>query len=92
MNRQQIFGNHYYYGGAYLLRSLNNQSLALFGRFYAMASYEAGNAWSRQTVPLPRHSASLGIAGSTAIGVVYFGAAVGDRGDRQAFFLLGRFF
>ena len=92
MNRQQIFGNHYYYGGGYLLRSLNNQSLALFGRFYAMASYEAGNAWSRQGVPLPHHSGSLGLAGSTPIGVVFFGAAVGDRGDRQAFFLLGRFF
>lgn len=92
MNRLQIFGNHYYYASTHLLRSLNNESLALFGRFYAMASYEAGNAWSRTGVPLPRHSASLGLAGSTSIGVVYFGAAMGDRGDRQIFFLLGRFF
>jgi NTE family protein len=92
MNRQEIFGNHYYYAGGYLLGRLNTESLALFGHFYAMAGYEAGNAWSRQGVPLPRHSASLGLAGSTSLGVVYFGAAVGDRGDRQAFFLLGRFF
>lgn len=92
MKRQQIFGNHYYYGGGYLLRSLNNQSLSLFGHFYAMAGYEAGNAWSREAVPLPHHSASLGLAGSTSIGLVYFGVAMGDRGDKQAFFLLGRFF
>jgi NTE family protein len=92
MNRQEIFGNHYYYAGGYLLRSLNNQSLALFGHFYAMASYEVGNAWSRQGVPMPRHSGALGLAGGTPIGLVYVGAAVGDRGDRQAFFMLGRFF
>lgn len=92
MNRQQIFGNHYYYAGGSLLRSLNYQSLALFGHFYAVANYEVGNAWSRQSVPLPRHSASLGLAGSTPIGVVFLGGAVGDRGDRQVVFLLGRFF
>jgi len=92
MNRDQIYGNHHYYGGGYLLRSLNNESLALFGRFYAIASYEAGAAWARTGIPLPHHSASLGLAGSTAIGVIYTGVAIGDRGDRQAFLLVGRFF
>ncbi len=90
--RSQLLGSHYYYGGGSLLRSLTNESLAVFGRFYGITSYEFGNAWAGTSWIKPRHSGSIGLMGETAIGMVYFGGALGDRGDRRLFFRLGRFF
>lgn len=90
--RSQLLGSHYYYGGASLLRSLTNESLSVFGRFYGITSYELGNAWTGSTLIRPRHSGSIGLMGETAIGMVYIGGAIGDRGDRRLFFRLGRFF
>jgi len=90
--RSQVIGSHYYYGGGSLLRSLTNESLSVFGRFYALTSYEFGNAWTGSDLIRPRHSGSIGLMGETAIGMVYFGGAIGDRGDRRLFFRLGRFF
>lgn len=92
LGRGRETGNRYYYGGARLLRSLNSQSLGIFGRFYLFAAGEAGNAWRAGTNPLPRYSGSLGLMGETTFGVVYFGGGVGDRGDRRLFFRLGRIF
>lgn len=90
--RSQIIGSHYYYGGASLLRALTNESLSVFGRFYGIASYELGHAWSGPSLVNPRHSGSLGLVGETAIGMFYIGGALGDRGDRRLFFRIGRFF
>lgn len=90
--RSQVLGSHYYYGGGSLLRSLTNESLSVFGRFYGITSYEFGNAWTGSSLIRPRHSGSLGLMGETAIGMVYIGGAIGDRGDRRLFFRLGRFF
>ena len=90
--RAQIPGSHYYYGGASLLRSLTNDSLSVFGRFYGITSYELGNAWTGSSLIRPRHSGSLGLLGETAIGMVYIGGAIGDQGSRRLFFRLGRFF
>lgn len=92
LGRGRETGNRYYYGGTRLLRSLNNQSLGIFGRFYLFAAAESGNAWRSGTSPLPRYSGSLGLMGETTFGVVYFGGGVGDRGDRRMFFRLGRVF
>jgi NTE family protein len=92
LSRSQLIGSNYYYGGGSLLRSLTNESLSVFGRFYAITSYELGNAWTGSESYRPRHSGSLGLMGETAIGMVYFGGAIGDRGDRRLFFRLGRFF
>jgi len=92
LERGQLLGTRQYYGGGYLLRGLTNESLALFGRFYGLVAYEAGNAWSKSPVPLPRHSGAIGLMGETQFGVVFFGAAIGDRGERKIFFRLGRFF
>lgn len=92
LSRSQLLGSHYYFGGASLLRSLTNESLSVFGRFYGVASYELGNAWAGTHFARPRHSGSIGLLGETAIGMIYFGGAIGDRGDRRLFFRLGRFF
>lgn len=90
--RNQLLGTRYYYAGGYLLRGLSNPSLSIFGRFYGLLAYEAGNAWSRSQFQLPRHSATAGVLGETQFGVVFFGVAYGDRGEGKIFFRLGRFF
>lgn len=92
LGRGRETGNRYYYGGTRVLRSLNNQSLGIFGRFYLFAAAESGNAWREGMSPLPRYSGSLGLMGETTFGVVYFGGGIGDRGDRRMFFRLGRVF
>lgn len=92
LGRGRETGNRFYYGGLRLLRSLTNESLGLFGRFYLFTAAEAGNAWRAGISPLPRYSGSAGLMGETAFGVVYFGGGLGDRGDRRLFFRLGRIF
>lgn len=92
LTRGQLLGSHYYYGSGSLLRPIRNDSFISFGRFYWTLSYELGNAWLGHFLEPPRHSGSLGIMGETPLGVVFFGGAIGDRGDRRLFFRLGRFF
>ncbi len=92
LGRGQLIGNNYYHSSARLLRSLNSDSLAIFGRFYLFTGAEVGKAWYEGISPKPRYSGSLGLMGETAIGVVYFGAGIGDQGDRRLFFRLGRVF
>ena len=90
--RNQLLGTRYYYAGGYLMRGLSNPSLSIFGKFYGLLAYEAGNAWARSASRLPRHSATAGVLGETQFGVVFFGVAYGDRGEGKVFFRLGRFF
>jgi hypothetical protein len=71
---------------------LSNPSLSIFGRFYGLLAYEAGNAWSQMQDRMPRHSATAGLLGETQFGVVFFGVAYGDRGEGKIFFRLGRLF
>ncbi len=92
LGRGQIIGHDYYYSSARLLRALQSDSLAIFGRFYLFTGAEAGKAWYEGISPKPRFSGSLGLMGETAVGVVYFGAGIGDQGDRRLFFRLGRVF
>lgn len=92
LGRGRLLGSRYYYGGTRVLRSLTSDSLSLFGRFYLFGAVEAGRAWYGSGTKLPRYSGSLGLLGETAFGVVYFGAGVGDQGDRRMFFRLGRVF
>jgi len=54
--------------------------------------YELGRAWVPGNTATPRHSGSLGLMGETPFGVVFFGGAFGDQGDRKLFFRLGRVF
>lgn len=90
--RNQLLGTRYYYAGGYLMRGLSNPSLSIFGKFYGLLAYEAGNAWARSSIPIPRSSATAGVLGETQFGVVFFGVAYGDRGEGKIFFRLGRFF
>ncbi|MBI5085459.1 MAG: patatin-like phospholipase family protein [Acidobacteria bacterium] len=92
LGRGRLLGNRYYYGGARILRSLNSDSLATFGRFYFTAALESGEAWRAGEPPLPRYSGALGLIGESHFGLVYFGAGIGDQGDHRLFFRLGRVF
>lgn len=92
LGRGQLLGHDYYYSSARILRSLTSDSLAVFGRFYLFTGAEIGKAWYEGISPNPRFSGSLGLMGETAVGLVYFGAGIGDRGDRRLFFRLGRVF
>ena len=92
LGRGRVIGHDYYYSSARLLRSIASDSLAIFGRFYLFTGAEAGKAWYEGISPKPRFSGSLGLMGETAVGVVYYGAAIGDQGDRRLFFRLGRVF
>lgn len=92
LGRGELYGSHYYYGSAAALRALSADSLSLFGRFYTYLGYEGGNAWTTESIPVPRSSATMGIVGETVFGAVFFGGAIGDRGDKRVFFRLGRFF
>jgi NTE family protein len=90
--RGQLLGSRYYHGGGYFLRTIQKDTAAELGKFFWMASYEMGTAWGAGQSALPRYSGSLGIMGDTAVGVVIFGAAVGDRGEKKVFFRLGKWF
>ena len=61
-------------------------------KIYLTAAMESGKAWYPTVSALPRYSGSFGLLGETTFGVVYFGAGIGDRGDRRMFFRLGRVF
>lgn len=90
--RGQLLGNHYYYGAGTLMKPVKNAAFDALGRFYWTLSYEFGNSWFGPTFEAPRQSGALGIMGETALGVIFFGGAYGDRGDRRFFFRMGRFF
>lgn len=92
LSPRELFGNRYYRGSAFLLRSLNSDSLSLFGKFYGTVGYEMGRAWIPGTPATPRHSGSIGLSGETPFGVLFFGGAFGDQGDKKLFFRLGRIF
>jgi NTE family protein len=92
LSPRELLGSRYYSGNAFLLTSLNSQSLSLFGKFYGAVGYELGRAWVPGIPATPRHSGTLGLLGETPFGLVFFGGAFGDQGDRKLFFRLGRAF
>jgi len=91
VSRNQLFGNHYYYGGATVLRALSEKP-SLFGRFYAGFLAEAGNAWTGDVNMNPYVSAGVGLVGETPLGLIYFGYSAGDKGQSKLVFRVGRLF
>jgi hypothetical protein len=90
--RNQFVGNHYYYNGAYLMRSLSKERLSLLNKFRATIGYELGNAFVSGDPPRPFNDGMIGIVGETGIGVVTIGAAFGEHGEKKIFISIGRFF
>jgi hypothetical protein len=75
LSRQQLIGNNYYFGGAYLLRSLSGEGISMFRKFYGLIGYEAGNSWYPGRTPTPRQDGLFGIMGATQLGVFFFGGS-----------------
>jgi NTE family protein len=90
--RYQLIGNHYYYNGLYLIRSLANDKVSFLKSFRAMLGYEIGNAFTSGDPPRPFHDGVAGLVRGTPVGVVFFGGSYGERGEKKIFFSVGRFF
>ncbi len=88
----QLIGNHYYYNGFYVMRSLAGQKLPLLRSFRAMLGYETGNAFSAGDPLRPFNDGVVGLIRETPVGVVFLGGSVGERGERKIFISIGRFF
>lgn len=90
--RHQLIGNHYYYNGLYLMRSLHNEKLSFLSSFRAVLGHEIGNAFTSGAPPRPFTDGVAGLIRETPIGVVFFGGSYGERGEKKVFFTVGRFF
>ncbi|MBL8175964.1 MAG: hypothetical protein JNK48_14905 [Bryobacterales bacterium] len=83
--RYQLIGNHYYYNGLYLMRPMFGQRMPFLSSFKAMIGYELGNAFTSGDPPRPFQDGVAGVIRETPIGVVFFGASVGERGEKKLF-------
>jgi len=90
--RYQLIGNHYYYNGLYLMRSLSKEKLPFLSSFRAMLGYEIGNAFTSGDPPRPFNDGVAGLIRGTPVGVVFFGGSFGERGEKKVFITVGRFF
>jgi NTE family protein len=90
--RYQLIGNHYYYNGLYLTRSLAKEKLPLLSSFRVMLGYEIGNAFTSSDPPRPFNDGVIGLIRETPVGVVFFGGSLGERGEKKVFITVGRFF
>jgi NTE family protein len=59
---------------------------------YAVLGYEAGEVWSPEARAFVRQDGNAGFLANTPIGLVTFGASVGDAGHRKVYVTLGRWF
>jgi NTE family protein len=91
LGRNQLFGNNYYYGGTALLRSLSSHP-SLLGKFYGTILAEMGRAFMENNSKAPYFSGSIGVAGETPLGLIFFGYSLGDKGQSKLQFRLGRLF
>lgn len=87
---QELRGNHYFYSSAGLLYTLSEKPAALIGKVSAIAYYEVGDAFDSQANPY--NDVAAGILGRTKLGVLFFGASVGESGHQKFYFSFGRFF
>jgi len=87
---QELRGNHYFYSSVGLLRTLSEKPAALLGKISAIAYYEVGDAFDSKANPF--NDVAGGLLGRTKLGVLFFGASVGESGRHKFFFSLGGLF
>jgi NTE family protein len=92
LSRGQLRGNNYYLGSVQVRRAFSVEALSMFAKFYGVVGYELGRAWPPGQRRTPRQDGLIGIMGATRIGLVFFGASVGDQGAGRVLFRLGRAF
>jgi len=74
------------------MRSLSKAKLPMLTGFRAMVGYEMGNAFTTGDPPRPFNDGVVGLIRQTPVGVLFFGASFGERGERKLFITVGRFF
>lgn len=89
--RYQLIGNHFYYNGLYLMRSFSGDKLRALSGFRTVLGYELGNAFTSGAPPRPFHDGVAGLIRETPVGVVFFGASIGEGGEKKVFISVGRF-
>ncbi|WP_433694435.1 patatin-like phospholipase family protein [Herbaspirillum seropedicae] len=91
----QFFGNYLLYGRLSWLRDLVDTSLPGLRNPVLGASLEAGNVWQSRDAfgdgPYKK-SLSLFLGGSSPVGPLYFGVALGQQGVWNLYLQLGRVF
>lgn len=91
----QFFGNYLLYGRVSWLRDLSEDSLPGLRKPVLGASLEAGNVWQSRDAfgdgPYKK-SLSLFLGGSSPVGPLYFGVALGQQGVWNLYLQLGRVF
>ncbi len=91
----QFFGNYLLYGRLSWLRDLADTSLPGLRNPVLGASLEAGNVWQSRDAfgdgPYKK-SLSLFLGGSSPVGPLYFGVALGQQGIWNLYLQLGRVF
>ncbi|MBB5393157.1 NTE family protein [Herbaspirillum sp. SJZ130] len=93
--QDQFSGNYLLYARLTWLRDLNQYSLAGLRNPVLGTSLEVGNVWQNKENfgdgPY-KTSASVFLGGNSAVGPIYFGVAVGQRGVWNVYMQLGRVF
>ncbi|MEZ5402699.1 MAG: patatin-like phospholipase family protein [Bryobacteraceae bacterium] len=89
---QQLFGNHYYFTQFGVLRRLSKDPLSFFSSAYVTAAWEMGQAFDDRSRNRPFHDGVIGVAGETAVGVLFLGGAYGEQGQKKLFLRFGRYF
>jgi len=91
----QFFGNYLLYGRLSWLRDLADDALPGLRKPVLGASVEAGNVWQSRDAfgdgPYKK-SLSLFLGGSSPVGPLYFGVALGQQGVWNLYLQLGRVF
>ncbi|MBL8296281.1 MAG: patatin-like phospholipase family protein [Bryobacterales bacterium] len=90
--RDQMIGNRYYFTQAALLRRIREEPTSIVGRLYLITAFEAGRAYYPNQLRNPFFDGAAGLISETGLGVLFFGAAAGEGGERKIFFRLGRYF
>ena len=91
----QFYGNYLLYSRLTYLRDLNEFAVPGLRNPVLGTSLEAGNVWQSRSAmgdgPYKK-SISLFLGGSSPVGPLYFGAALGDQGVWNVYLQLGRVF
>jgi NTE family protein len=85
-------GTDMYLAHAGYMRRIAALPTGLGQGLYGLVGYEAGQVWSPEQRTFLRQDGTVGLVGNTPLGLVTFGASIGDAGHRKVFFTIGRWF
>jgi NTE family protein len=90
--RQQLRGEHYYYGGMQGLRAFSADRTSFLNKINLDLGFEMGQAFSSTDSGKPIYDGLLGVVGESPVGIVFVGWSCGSSGNHKFFFRIGRLF